>query len=140
VPEVKGAAVWDSSDFARIKERIGRLEPEMVEMQRRLVALPAISPVSGGEGEKARVEYLAGLLRSWGLEVTEYRAPDNRAPAGYRPSLTARVKGRRPRPSLWLMTHLDVVPPGPRDLWQSDPFELRVENGRMYGRGTEDNQ
>ena len=132
--------MWDSSDFARIKERIGRLEPEMVEMQRRLVALPAISPVSGGEGEKARVEYLAGLLRSWGLEVTEYRAPDNRAPAGYRPSLTARVKGRRPRPSLWLMTHLDVVPPGPRDLWQSDPFELRVENGRMYGRGTEDNQ
>ncbi len=132
--------MWDSTQFATIKERIGRLEPEMIEMQRRLVALPAISPVSGGDGEKAKVEYLSGLLRSWGLEVTEYRAPDHSAPCGYRPSLTARVKGRKQRPALWLMTHIDVVPPGPRDIWQSDPFEARVENGRIYGRGTEDNQ
>jgi len=132
--------MWDSSDFTRIKEQLARLEPEMIEMQRRLVALPAISPVSGGDGEKAKVEYLAGFLRSWGLEVTEYRAPDDRVPCGYRPSLTARVKGRRQRPALWLMTHVDVVPPGPRDLWQGDPFQARVENGRIYGRGTEDNQ
>ena len=132
--------MWDSSDFLRIKERIGQLEPEMIEMQRRLVALPAISPVSGGDGEKAKVEYLAGLLRSWGLEIVEYRAPDGRAPCGYRPSLTARMKGRKERPALWLMTHVDVVPSGPRDLWQSDPFQARVENGRIYGRGTEDNQ
>jgi len=132
--------MWDISDFARIRERIRRLEPEMVEMQRRLVALPAISPVSGGEGEKARGEYLAELLRSWGLDVTEYRVPDQRVACGYRPSLTARIKGRKQRPVLWLMTHVDVVPPGPRDLWQSDPFEARVESGRIYGRGTEDNQ
>jgi succinyl-diaminopimelate desuccinylase len=132
--------MWNEADLKRIRERIGRLEPEMIEMQRRLVALPAISPVSGGDGEKAKVDYLAGLLRSWGLEVTEYRAPDQSAPCGYRPSLTARVKGRRQRPALWLMTHVDVVPSGPTDLWQSDPFQARVENGRIYGRGTEDNQ
>ncbi len=132
--------MWDKADFTRIKEQIGRLEPQMVEMQRRLVALPAISPVSGGEGEKAKVEFLSALLRSWGLEVNEYRAPDKRVPFGYRPSLTARLKGRNRRPVLWLMTHVDVVPSGPRDLWQSDPFEARVENGRIYGRGTEDNQ
>jgi succinyl-diaminopimelate desuccinylase len=132
--------MWDSSELARIKEQIGRLEPEMIELQRRLVALPAISPVSGGDGEKARVEYLAGFLRSWGLEVTEYRAPDHSAPCGYRPSLTVRVKGRKQRPALWLMTHVDVVPSGPRDLWQSDPFQARIEDGRIYGRGTEDNQ
>jgi succinyl-diaminopimelate desuccinylase len=132
--------MWDSSELARIKEQIGRLEPEMIELQRRLVALPAISPVSGGDGEKARVEYLAEFLRSWGLEVTEYRAPDHSAPCGYRPSLTVRVKGRKQRPALWLMTHVDVVPSGPRDLWQSDPFQARIEDGRIYGRGTEDNQ
>ncbi len=132
--------MWNEADFKRIREQIGRLEPQMVEMQRRLVALPAISPVSGGEGEKAKVEFLSSLLRSWSLEVTEYRAPDKRAPAGYRPSLTARLKGRKSEPVLWLMTHVDVVPSGPRNLWQSDPFEARVENGRIYGRGTEDNQ
>ena len=132
--------MWDRGDFTRIREQIGRLEPQMIEMQRRLVALPAISPVSGGEGEKAKVDFLSALLRSWGLEVTEYRAPDKRVPSGYRPSLTARLKGRSERPVLWLMTHVDVVPSGPRDLWQSDPFEARVENGRIHGRGTEDNQ
>jgi len=132
--------MWNEVDFKRIREQIARLEPEMVEMQRRLVALPAISPVSGGVGEKAKVEYLAELLRSWGLGVTEYRAPDKRVPCGYRPSLTARLKGESPRPVLWLMTHVDVVPSGPKDLWQGDPFEARVENGRIYGRGTEDNQ
>jgi len=36
----------------------------MVEMQRRLVALPAISPVSGGVGGHAKVEDLAERLRS----------------------------------------------------------------------------
>ena len=34
--------MWDSRDFARIKEQVGRLEPEMIEMQRRLVALPEV--------------------------------------------------------------------------------------------------
>jgi len=132
--------MWNEVEFNRIREQISRLEPQMVEMQRRLVALPAISPVSGGEGERAKVEFLSALLKSWGLEVTEYRAPDKRVPYGYRPSLTARLKGRKPAPVLWLMTHVDVVPSGPRDLWQSDPFVARVENGRIYGRGTEDNQ
>ena len=72
--------MWNEADFKRIREQIGRLEPEMVEMQRRLVALPAISPVSGGEGEKAKVDYLAGVLRSWGLEVVEYVAGHPSAP------------------------------------------------------------
>ncbi|MBM3314189.1 M20 family metallo-hydrolase [candidate division WOR-3 bacterium] len=132
--------MWNKTDLESIRKRIAQLEPDMIEMQRRLVALPAISPVSGGEGEKVRAEYLAGLLQSWGLEVTEYRAPDQRAPCGYRPSLTARLKGRTTHPTLWLMTHLDIVPPGPIELWQSDPYQARVENGRVYGRGTEDNQ
>ena len=132
--------MWDSDTFVRIKARIAQLEPDMVEMQRRLVALPAISPGSGGDGEKARVDYLRGLLTSWGLQVTEYRAPDNRAPCGYRPSMVARLEGRRHRPALWIMTHLDIVPAGPRELWQSDPFVALVKDGRIVGRGTEDNQ
>ena len=132
--------MWDSDTFIRIKARIARLELDMVEMQRRLVALPAISPGSGGDGEKARVDYLRGLLASWGLQVTEYRAPDNRAPCGYRPSMVARLEGRRHKPTLWIMTHLDIVPAGPRELWQNDPFVALVKDGRIVGRGTEDNQ
>jgi succinyl-diaminopimelate desuccinylase len=31
--------------------------------------------------------------------------------------------------------HTDVVPPGPRDQWSSDPFVPEVRGGMLYGRG-----
>jgi succinyl-diaminopimelate desuccinylase len=34
--------------------------------------------------------------------------------------------------------HTDVVPPGPRDLWHSDPFQPAIRNGILYGRGAAD--
>ncbi len=133
--------MWDKITFDKICARLEELTPDMIEMQCRLVALPAISPKSGGEGEKARADYLARVLKGWGLMVEEFRAPDPSAPCGYRPSLIARLRGKSgDKPTLWVMTHLDVVPAGPRELWHSDPFVARVADGKIYGRGTEDNQ
>ena len=43
----------------------------------------------------------------------------------------ANPKGR----SLILNGHIDVVPEGPLDMWDSPPFEPRVEGGWLYGRG-----
>ena len=40
--------------------------------------------------------------------------------------------------SLMLQGHVDVVPTGAADLWTSPPFEPRVADGRMYGRGAGD--
>lgn len=37
--------------------------------------------------------------------------------------------------SLILNGHIDVVPAGPLDMWDSPPFEPRVEGGWLYGRG-----
>lgn len=37
--------------------------------------------------------------------------------------------------SLILNGHIDVVPAGPLDMWDTPPFEPRIEDGWLYGRG-----
>jgi succinyl-diaminopimelate desuccinylase len=42
------------------------------------------------------------------------------------------------RPLLCFAGHTDVVPTGPREDWQTDPFEPVVRDGILYGRGAAD--
>ncbi|MCL6556826.1 MAG: succinyl-diaminopimelate desuccinylase [Burkholderiales bacterium] len=42
------------------------------------------------------------------------------------------------RPVVCFAGHTDVVPPGPREEWLSDPFLPTVRDGRLYGRGAAD--
>ncbi|HET6519834.1 MAG TPA: ArgE/DapE family deacylase [Geminicoccaceae bacterium] len=51
---------------------------------------------------------------------------------------THRPRGAPKGRSLILNGHVDVVPPGPLDMWTSPPFEPRIEGGWMYGRGAGD--
>ncbi|MBS0456954.1 MAG: succinyl-diaminopimelate desuccinylase [Proteobacteria bacterium] len=41
-------------------------------------------------------------------------------------------------PVLVFLGHTDVVPPGPREAWASDPFVPVVRDGMLYGRGAAD--
>ena len=41
-------------------------------------------------------------------------------------------------PLICFAGHTDVVPTGPLDQWQSDPFTPTVRNGLLYGRGAAD--
>lgn len=41
-------------------------------------------------------------------------------------------------PVLMLLGHTDVVPPGPREAWSSDPFVPEIRDGVLYGRGAAD--
>lgn len=118
---------------------IDRSADELVRLQTALVAIPALGPTNGGQGEAAKAEWLSGYLSAFeGVTVERIDAPDARVESGVRPSLAVRRPGRSPR-TLWLIAHTDVVPTGDLSLWQSDPFVLRREGDLIYGRGVEDN-
>ncbi|MCL2809792.1 MAG: M20/M25/M40 family metallo-hydrolase, partial [Treponema sp.] len=122
-----------------------------VELETELTKRPAVSPESGGEGELDKCLFLENWLRSNGItQLERYDAPDTRAKGGVRPNLIAVIEGSGNKDNknddgcLWIMSHLDVVPPGEEKLWTSDPWTVkRVDDSagsRLIGRGVEDNQ
>lgn len=131
----------DKKVFNRLARRLENFRDQMVELQMKLCAIPAIAPASGGEGEARKAEFLEAYLRQSGLtDLKVIKAPDIEAPAGYRPNILAFYRGRNSSRTVWVMSHLDVVPPGELSQWRGDPFKAWVEKGRIYGRGVEDNQ
>ncbi|MDR2344224.1 MAG: M20 family metallo-hydrolase [Spirochaetaceae bacterium] len=126
-----------------IFEFIDGCEDIAVELQTELTGRPAISPASGGEGELDKCVFLEGWLRERGLDCLErHDAPDRRAKGGVRPNLISTIAGKDggEAPCLWIMSHLDVVPAGELSLWDSDPWTVLKNDGRLTGRGVEDNQ
>jgi acetylornithine deacetylase/succinyl-diaminopimelate desuccinylase family protein len=53
-----------------------------------------------------------------------------------RPDVIARLKAPSPGPRILLNGHMDTVKVG--DGWTRDPFGAEIEDGKMYGRGTQD--
>jgi succinyl-diaminopimelate desuccinylase len=127
--------------FDKLASRIEQYRDEMVDLQMKLCAIPAIAPSSGGEGEAKKATFLCEWLKANGfVDIEVVKAPDLDAPVGYRPNILAYYRGRSQAKTIWVMTHMDVVPPGEMALWRGDPFKAWVEKGRIHGRGVEDNQ
>lgn len=63
--------------------------------------------------------------RRWGLSVLRDAA-----------GVSVRVSGTASGPTLALVSHLDVVPPGSG--WTRDPFTPVIEAGQLFGRGSGD--
>lgn len=127
--------------FEKIAKRIDSFRDKMIDTQIKLCSFPAISPASGGEGEGKKAEFLLSFLKENGFEDIEViKAPDLDSPSGYRPNILGRFKGKSSAKTIWIMTHMDIVPPGELSLWRGDPFKAWIEEGKIYGRGVEDNQ
>lgn len=131
----------DKTTLEKICKRIDSYQNEVIEIQTRLTALPALSPENGGDGELKKSEYLQSYLQDkLDCPATIYNAPDSRVSSSVRPNLIAKLKGKSSARTLWILSHMDVVPAGELHKWQSDPWQARVEDGKIYGRGVEDNQ
>ncbi|MGL1862304.1 MAG: M20 family metallo-hydrolase [Pseudodesulfovibrio sp.] len=113
----------------------------VVELQTKLTAIPALGPINGGDGEKEKAEFLLSHLKSMGIsDIQEFRAPATDVSCGYRPSVAAIIPGKDTSKTLWVISHIDIVPPGDLELWKSDPYTLVRDGDTLIGRGVEDNQ
>ncbi|MDD5502489.1 MAG: M20 family metallo-hydrolase [Candidatus Thermoplasmatota archaeon] len=120
-------------------ENIDLMKDEIVKTLCDMIRMPAITPKAGGEGEGKKTDYLEVLLRGIGFdEIKRYSTKDSTG--ADRPSLIAILKGKDASKTLWVMTHTDVVPAGDLKLWtETQPFEPIVKDGKVIGRGSEDN-
>ena len=94
--------------------------PDEIELLTKLVSIPSVS----GEEEELGV-FAEATAHSWGLHVRRDES-----------AVTVEVRGRAAGPTIALVSHLDVVPPGKG--WTRDPFIPVVEGTRLYGRGSGD--
>jgi len=129
------------TSLEKIIRRIDSYRDAMINMQVKLCALPAIAPSNGGQGEVKKAAFLLSFLQENGFsDIQTIKAPDMDSPDGYRPSILAHFPGKNSVKTIWVMTHMDVVPPGELAQWRGDPYKAWIEGGKIYGRGVEDNQ
>lgn len=128
-------------EFSKLEKLLTNYRSEMVEFQKSITRIKALSPGSGGEGEWDKAMFIMNFLAKKGMQdIKQIDAPDAKAKNGKRPNLIVRVPGKSHSRTVWIMAHMDVVPEGDLKLWQTDPFEAVERDGKLYGRGTEDNQ
>ena len=102
------------------------ISPDVARMKQELAALIAIDTQNPPGHEARAAYYVRDLLAAEGFEVSfqEYKPG--------RINVVSRMENGA-GPTFAFNTHMDVVPVG--EGWSSDPFSLREEGGRLYGRG-----
>ena len=129
------------TEFETLKKSIRSHERDMVDLETILTSHPALSPENGGDGELEKCAALEDWLKKHNFtDLARFDAPDERVLSKIRPNLIATIKGKSDARTIWVMAHLDVVPTGALSLWNSDPWQVVEKDGKLYGRGVEDNQ
>ena len=133
--------MMDADKFQRVSKRIDSYHDQMIELQTALTAIPAIGPENGGDGELIKANFLKQRLMEMGFDnFRHYDAQDTRVSSGIRPNFVTTIEGKDKNKFVWIITHLDIVPPGELKLWHHDPYHAYVKDGHIFGRGVEDNQ
>lgn len=102
--------------------------PDPVALAQALIRCPSVTPADAGA-----LDVLQDALSALGFSCT--RLPFESG--GPRiDNLFARFGAGRPH--FAYAGHTDVVPPGPREAWGSDPFAGLIRDGHLIGRGAAD--
>jgi succinyl-diaminopimelate desuccinylase len=100
------------------------LKNETLELAQALIRRKSITPEDAG-CQQLIVDRLVPL----GFKAEVFRCND---------VVNLWIRHGTARPLVALAGHTDVVPPGPREKWHSDPFEPTIRDGNLYGRGAAD--
>ena len=98
-----------------------------------LIEIPS---VSGTPETVQAARAMAERLRAAGFPDADLHVLETLPDVGI---LVARYPGTGESPPILLLAHLDVVPALPED-WSMPPFELTLQDGWWYARGTNDNK
>ena len=100
-----------------------------------LIRIPSVSADAERSGDvKAAAEWLAEFVRRAGgsAEVV---------PTDTQPLIIGDIPASNgSAPTVLVYGHVDVQPPDPLDLWESDPYALEERDGWLYARGVVDNK
>lgn len=129
-----------------ITEAVDAHKERLLEICTRLMNIESVT------GNELRVQQeVADIFREMGLE-TDYWIPDDKEIRNYelysdtgesfqnRPVVVGKLKGRSPQKgkSLIINGHVDVVTAEPLDMWETDPFQAVIRDGKLIGRGASD--
>jgi acetylornithine deacetylase/succinyl-diaminopimelate desuccinylase-like protein len=104
---------------------------EVIERLLDYLRQPSVSAT--GEGFPEATDRAAREMELAGLRVDVLDTPG-------RPAVLGRRDGPPGAPTVLVYGHYDVQPPGPRELWRTEPFDPVIADGRIWGRGTGDNK
>ena len=93
-----------------------------IDILKNLIKCKSITPKSDGA-----IEYCNNLLNTWGFNSNIYQYGD---------VLNLYAKYGNNKKNICIAGHVDVVPPVGN--WNYNPWELTENNGKLYGRGTND--
>jgi succinyl-diaminopimelate desuccinylase len=104
-------------------------QAEIVEIVCDLVRVDTTNPPGNEYLCKERVTQ---CMQSLGMEIAYYE----KAPG--RTNVVGKIGAGRK--SIGFVSHMDVVPPGELDQWDTQPFTPTILDGKIYGRGTLDDK
>lgn len=107
--------------------QVERSEDEIVSLCQKLISIPSENPPGD---VTAAAAFVSDTLRGWGLEPVWHEP----RPGQVNLVLSIGGSGR----TLILNGHLDVVPAGDPSRWKHPPFEGRIVDGWLWGRGVAD--
>ena len=127
-------------NIEQIMDDIRDRREQMVEDLVQICSIPSVNPKSGGTGEYGRAMWLIKILDDYYIPYKIYEAEDSNVKEKKRLNVVVKIEGtKNTNKTLWFISHLDTVPAGDLTQWNSDPFVPLIKDGRVYGRGTEDN-